>query len=1479
MTIQGDQLRTTTKNPCRAASTGNLSLSTLAVVDGVTLAAGDRVLVKNQTVSGANGIYLAASGAWSRVEDMNDVILDQIEAGLNVYVQEGTVNAKTTWVLTTSGTIILGTTGLTFESDGTAGSVADVVGPGSSTDTAIPKWSGTTGTLLVDSTILINSSGNIVPSVTDNNALGTAALQWSDLFLAGGGVLDFANGNSSITHSTDDLLIKATGEVRFHPGGAVSTTVWLPADNGISILPATTSPVTPVGGSLLWVDPFLKAFVLRTAGSHSNEQSHEHSLLNVVQNIVLHSDQLQALGTGLFLRQATAYWMDSTGAQPSASDTFIIKDSVTTETWTFQVGVETAPFQVQIKGTIALTMQALTDAITADSTKWDAVYNADSLSLPQPPTTAGCVVIYRATQIGAASGDRIYGSFATGTHYTINFGDAIDYRAMGDINQRIALPSSDPTTRSFGYGRTNSFFSGDILVTLLDNKLYQADKLSGSYKLIGTAGQPTLSIPGTDNHVTRMNGTNALQDSLLIIDDSGNLSGVGNLLMTGNHTITNPTSPTLSIYETAGSEFQIYDADVTNTVINKTTAAGSSSLYLNALPGDGSSAANLILFRNTSTTGLRRFTVHLGDGTGTKQHELSTADSYLNAQGGNVGIGAITTPKEQLEVFGGIAGDYLLIDEQGVKPTTSAGEGAFWVKSDAPNAAHFVDDSSTDWKLLGHNDAGVVKIDNSVDFSHLGTTSIMTLESGTGANISTGSFNTPFGGFGVGGQNQIVQSKDFSLSPWTLGPAAADSVTILSTIISAPNYDQLPGARQLQLVNNTNNGNRELLRHGSLVYTPSLAYTVSFWARKVSGNFTGMFCVIGATASSTLTIGTTWKRYVFTATTNVSPGTLMSIYLSGHTTGTNDVVDIWGVQLESGSAASLFLPTSGAAFSGSFKGLLNTGNLRMWEDAGSIYWGTRTSPTITHDAADNLSLSAELLLSTNQFIRFGTTTSSTYITGDSALGMTLSANNDIFTLKGNSGLSAAALYLDSVSTRLYTTGSALNAMFLETTGNLTLRGSTTNINNGAVSVATTHGLGLKLDNGAGTGQLQFGGTTTYITGVNTGAVTIHAAGSISLDPATASNVDVVDPTVGAWARFSNNNLSFNIDVEGALSNSAYASTFRGTTSGTTTVEFISAVVNKTATATNTAGLRVSLLQTARSGSVPLAYYSGTAGNTLKWHLNGNGVASAPFTGQHPVVYESAAAGTTMLTEVLPGMLVESTGTIWRNIDTQNGLPHVRACSTDNAKTVYGVLADSYPDIYGFGWWQSFTQPFNDICAVPSSTLATDLVWDGTTTITTTDTAGITEGSTLRLISDGNWFNVVSVVDNTSITILAEGRTIPTGSGASASAILEGPMDWNTYTATSKYFKAQINFTGDGLVWAVDAGTGTGPANGDYLSSSAVVDENGRSGYARLQADDLQHNYTVAKVAEAVDWTSVVDTFVHLGTTYKRKLIAVMYLLG
>ena len=112
------------KQTSRAITTTNITLSgsAPAVVDGVSLALNDRVLVTGQSTGSENGIYsvttvgAGSNGTWARSSDADGA--GEIKAGSIIMVTEGTVNADTQWKLTTDDPITIGQTALTFARNG-----------------------------------------------------------------------------------------------------------------------------------------------------------------------------------------------------------------------------------------------------------------------------------------------------------------------------------------------------------------------------------------------------------------------------------------------------------------------------------------------------------------------------------------------------------------------------------------------------------------------------------------------------------------------------------------------------------------------------------------------------------------------------------------------------------------------------------------------------------------------------------------------------------------------------------------------------------------------------------------------------------------------------------------------------------------------------------------------------------------------------------------------------------------------------------------------------------------------------------------------------------------------------------------------------------------------------------------------------------------------------------------------------------------
>jgi len=95
---------------------------TFTTIDGVTLANGSRVLVKNEAAPANNGIYVRTSTTvLTRTTDFDNSPSGEI-AGAFTFIQGGTINGDTGWVCTTDNPVVMGTTAITFTQFSGAGS-------------------------------------------------------------------------------------------------------------------------------------------------------------------------------------------------------------------------------------------------------------------------------------------------------------------------------------------------------------------------------------------------------------------------------------------------------------------------------------------------------------------------------------------------------------------------------------------------------------------------------------------------------------------------------------------------------------------------------------------------------------------------------------------------------------------------------------------------------------------------------------------------------------------------------------------------------------------------------------------------------------------------------------------------------------------------------------------------------------------------------------------------------------------------------------------------------------------------------------------------------------------------------------------------------------------------------------------------------------------------------------------------------------
>lgn len=193
------------KQSVRVKTTAPITLSGTQVIDGVTLVAGDRVLVTEQASGEDNGIYVVSETGWTRSTDADNSPAGEVTSGMFTFVEEGTQFGSTGWVLATANPISLGTTPLSFVQFSEAGQVsagAGLVASGSTIDIVSANGG-----------IVVNAD-NIALTVDPNGTLAVTAAGVKLADLTSGQIL-IGNASNVATAQTvsGDVTITNAGVV------------------------------------------------------------------------------------------------------------------------------------------------------------------------------------------------------------------------------------------------------------------------------------------------------------------------------------------------------------------------------------------------------------------------------------------------------------------------------------------------------------------------------------------------------------------------------------------------------------------------------------------------------------------------------------------------------------------------------------------------------------------------------------------------------------------------------------------------------------------------------------------------------------------------------------------------------------------------------------------------------------------------------------------------------------------------------------------------------------------------------------------------------------------------------------------------------------------------------------------------------------------------------------------------------------------
>jgi hypothetical protein len=260
------------KAPALTGTSANITLSGLQTINGVTVVAGDTVLVKNQTNAAENGIYIASSGAWTYSVG-GDTWAEYI--GAIIFISSGSLNG-TAWYCTAQPGGTLGVTAMNWSnfsvaSTYTAGTGLQLIGTQFSiANTGVSA--ATYGSATASAVIAVNaqgqitsaSSSTITPAVGSITGLGTGvatalAVNVGSVgsVVVNGGALGTPSSGTLTNCTFPTLNQNTTGYAAGIAGGAAGSVPYQTAANTTTFLPVGSNGqvLTLAAGVPSWATP------------------------------------------------------------------------------------------------------------------------------------------------------------------------------------------------------------------------------------------------------------------------------------------------------------------------------------------------------------------------------------------------------------------------------------------------------------------------------------------------------------------------------------------------------------------------------------------------------------------------------------------------------------------------------------------------------------------------------------------------------------------------------------------------------------------------------------------------------------------------------------------------------------------------------------------------------------------------------------------------------------------------------------------------------------------------------------------------------------------------------------------------------------------------------------------------------------------------------------------------------------------------
>lgn len=545
----------TSKLFVQAVATTNLDLSGTETIDGVSVFAGQRVLLAGQTLPEENGIYDVAAGSWTRSTDFDAA--SKWDPGALVAVKLGTVNGATFWKLDTKGSFTVGTTPITF---------SKVFQDESATN---------------ELQTIANTSDATSHTVTLSNSGGTIQfIEGSNITLTTGGTSGAGTLTIAGTSSATDLTFTGAGPYTLN--SSTGTDVTFTQGSGITITRSSNDL------SFAATDPSLSNEGSLTVGAGGGNSS------TIVSN-TSGSTAVTVEGAGIVTVTEAGSTITITGTEVDGSTTNEIQDiTVTGASQPFTLDLGSDASDATFTGAGITTVTRSGNDLTFTSTEVDgSVSNEGSLTVGAGTGTTSTIVSNTsgstAVTIEASTGLSISesGSTITLTNTVVNTDNqTVDNFQLTGTNLTLELEDDGEAPYVVSFSGWDTDASNDITGSGVSGRIAYFDgtqtvtsdadlTFNGAQVGIGTSpntGQRVYIKQSTTNDGIVIERSSSSSNLRLYQDAASTFEGSGNMLI-------KTVGGTITLEPPGGNSF-IQGVTIVPTAAKTDTFAGSTFLNI-----------------------------------------------------------------------------------------------------------------------------------------------------------------------------------------------------------------------------------------------------------------------------------------------------------------------------------------------------------------------------------------------------------------------------------------------------------------------------------------------------------------------------------------------------------------------------------------------------------------------------------------------------------------------------------------------------------------------------------------------------------------------------------------------------------------------------------------------------------------------------------------------------------------------------------